>query len=90
MVGGDGVEGGFFHFCDGDGDFHADGASGFIEALEVLGEAEDAAVVDADALENTVAIEEAMIEHGDFGVFLAEQLSVEVDFHSGWRGSGWS
>ena len=82
VVCGDGVEGGFFHFLDGNGDFHADGAGGLIKALQVGCEAEDAAMIDADAFEDSVSIEQAVIEHGDFGVFFVEQLAVDVDFHS--------
>ena len=40
----------------------------------------DAAVVKADALKDAVAIKQAVIEHGNFGVGLIDELAVEVDF----------
>ena len=82
VVSGNGFEGGLFHFLDWDGNLHANGAGGLIEALYVGGETEDATVIDANAFEDAVSIEQAVIEHGDFGVFFVEQLAVDVDFHS--------
>jgi hypothetical protein len=42
--------------------------------------AKDAAVVKANAFENAVAIEQAMIENGNFSVGLVEKFAVDVDF----------
>ena len=42
-------------------------------------QAEDFAVVDADALEDAVAVEEAVIVDADLGVGLVEELAVDVD-----------
>ena len=46
----------------------------------MLLEQEDAAVVKPDALEDAVAIEQAVIEHGNLGVGLIDELAVEIDF----------
>ena len=56
VVGGNGFEGGLFHFLDWDGNLHANGAGGLIEALYVCGETEDATVIDANAFEDAVSI----------------------------------
>jgi hypothetical protein len=45
----------------------------------VLAEAEDLAVVDADALEDAVAVEQPVVVDADLGVGLVEQLAVDVD-----------
>ncbi len=57
-------------------------ARALVEAIDVLAEAEHLAAVDADALENAVAVEQAVIEHADFGVGLVEQFAVDPDLGS--------
>jgi hypothetical protein len=44
-------------------------------------EAEDVTFVEADAFEDTVAIEEAMVKDGHFGVRLRVKLTINVNFH---------
>ena len=43
-------------------------------------EQENAAVVKADAFKDAVAVEQAVIEHGNLGVRLIDELAVEIDF----------
>jgi hypothetical protein len=47
----------------------------------VLVEAEDTALVEADALEDTVSVEETVVKDRDFGFGLRIKLSVDIDFH---------
>jgi hypothetical protein len=67
----------------GPGHLEAEGFGRHLEALEVLVEAEDAALVEADALEDAVTIEETMVEDRDLGLGLGVELTVDVDFHGG-------
>ena len=48
-------------------------------------EAEDLAGVDADALEDAVAVEQAVVVDADLGVGLVEELAVDVDLWGSWR-----
>ena len=59
---------------------------GVVEAVEVLGEAENLAAVDPDPLEDAIAVEEAMIVHRDGGRLAVVPLAVEPD--GGHTGSG--
>ncbi len=45
-------------------------------------ETEDVALVQADPLEDPVAIKQPVIEHGDFRVGFVHKLSVQVDLHT--------
>ena len=58
-----------------------------IEPIEVLGEPEDAPVVDTNPLEHAVAVQQAVVEHRHPGVRLVAVLAVDPDegWH-GWRG----
>ena len=47
----------------------------------MLPQLEDAVVVHADALEDTVAIEQTVVEDADGGVGFVAQLTVDVDLH---------
>jgi hypothetical protein len=40
-------------------------------------------LVEADAFEDAVTIEETMVEDGDLGLGLGIELTVDVDFHNG-------
>ncbi len=53
------------HFLTGDSDIEEDLVGTVIEAIHVLFELEDLAIVDTDAFEDPVAIEESMIEYRD-------------------------
>src|SRR2546430_8164405 len=55
---------------------------GIEQTVDVLLELEDAPVVSANPLKNAVAIEQPVIEHGNFGVLLVAILAVNVDFHA--------
>jgi hypothetical protein len=44
-------------------------------------EAEDAAGIEPDSLEDAVTIEEAVVEDRDGGLFFGDEFAVEVDFH---------
>ncbi len=46
---------------------------------------EDFAAVNADALENAVAVEQAVIVHADLGVFLVVEFAVDPDFEGHWE-----
>src|SRR5207249_10859565 len=47
--------------------------------VDVLAEAENLALVDANPLEDPVAVEKPMIVDADFGVRFVEELAVDVD-----------
>jgi hypothetical protein len=64
------------------GDFQQDRFGGGKEAVDMFAETEDATVVSPDALENTIAVEQAVIEHADLRVLLVAVFTVDVDFHS--------
>ena len=53
-------------------------------------EAEDLAAVAADALEDAVAVEQAVVVDADLGVFLLVQFAVDVNFqaHGDIKGEG--
>src|SRR5207253_2798706 len=55
---------------------------GIEQTVDVLLELEDAPVVSPNPLKNAVAIEQPVIEHGNFGVLLVTILAVNVDFHA--------
>ncbi len=64
------------------------------KALDVFGQFEDAAVVGANALENAVAVKQAVVEHRNFGVLLVERICRQYKFSSlhwpapyGWSGA---
>jgi hypothetical protein len=66
----------------GQGDGEEEGFSGAEEAVDMLLEFKDAAIIGADALEDTVAIEQSVVEDADFGVLFVVVLAVDVDFHA--------
>ena len=45
----------------------------------MIGQQEDVASVDADALEDTVSVEQAVVENADGGLVGGDQRSVDVD-----------
>jgi hypothetical protein len=53
------------------------------EPVDVLLEPEDAALVEADALEDAVAVQESVIEDGDLCVCLVVEGAVDVDLEHG-------
>ena len=55
---------------------------GIKQPVNVLLELEDAAVVDADAFKNAVAVKQAVVKHGHLGVALVEIFAVNIDFHA--------
>src|SRR5207302_9645819 len=59
--------------------FEPKGAGAVVQPLDVLAEPKDLAAVDADALEDAVAVEEAVVVDADLGVGLVEKLAVDVD-----------
>src|SRR4029450_9624058 len=58
-----------------------DGGRGIVEAVEVGVEAEDAPVVDPDALEDPVAVEQPVVEDRHRRLLARPQLTVNVDQH---------
>ena len=54
-----------------------------VQAAEVLGETEHAAVVHPDALEHAVAVQQAVVEHRDFGARAVVVRPVDPD--DGWH-----
>jgi len=47
----------------------------------MLLEAEDSPALEADALEHSVSVKQAVVEDRDGGLLFGNQFSVEVDFH---------
>src|SRR6185436_4876677 len=56
-----------------------DGVGRVVQALEVLGEAEDPSAVDPNAFEHTVAVEETMVVDRDGGGLAIVPLAIEPD-----------
>ena len=50
-----------------------------VEAVDVLLAEEDAAMVDADAFEHAVAVEETVVEDGDLRLGFRVELAVDKD-----------
>jgi hypothetical protein len=67
------------HLFRSDRNCQADGFCRFVQAHDVGFEPEDLAVVGANALEDTVAVEESMVEDGDLRVRLGIERAVDVD-----------
>ena len=67
------------HLLPRHGDFQADAAGAVVKPLHMLGEAEDLALIDPDALEDAVAVEQAVVVDADLGVRLVVDLAVDVD-----------
>ena len=51
----------------------------FVQPRDVLFQPKDLAAVGAQAFEHAVAIQQAVVEHADLGVFLRNKLTVDVD-----------
>ena len=64
----------FGHLLPRQRDFELDGLRAVVEPVDVLVEAKDLAVVDADAFEDAVAVEQAVVVDADLGVGLVESL----------------
>ncbi len=79
VIGVDGLFHGVGEFWSGVGDGEADGGGGFVEAVEVGVFFEDASVVLADAFEDAISVEEAVVVDGDFGLMFGDELSVDPD-----------
>src|SRR5439155_217106 len=62
-------------------DRQQDGLGRVKQPVNVLFEFEDAAVVSANAFKYAVAVQQAVIEHGNLGVLLSVIFPVNVDFH---------
>jgi len=62
VIGPAGGEDGLGHLLRGNGYVEEDAAGGVVESADMFLEAEDAAVVEADAFEDAVAVEETVIE----------------------------
>src|SRR5439155_22529533 len=67
------------HFFTADRDFEGDRAGTIVKAVAVLFPFEDAAVIDADAFKNAVAVEQAVIVYADFGLGFVVELAVNPD-----------
>src|SRR5262249_22608752 len=67
------------HLLPAHGDFEPDAAGAVVKAIDVLLQAEDLAGVDADALEDAVAVEQAVVVDADLGVGLVVELAVDPD-----------
>src|SRR5262249_26626805 len=61
------------------GDLQVEVFGALVEAFDVLVKAEDLAGVDTDALENAVAVEQAVVVDRDGGAGLVDELAVDVD-----------
>ena len=80
VVGFDGAEDRLDHLLLCNGDFQLDGPGGLVEPLDVFLEPEHLAAVDADTLEDAVAVKQAVVVDTDLGVGLVEEFAVDVDF----------
>ena len=78
----DGFDGGFHHFRPRHRDFQQNGLGGIKEPVNVFLQFEHPAVVSADALEHAITVKQAVVEHGDFCVALAEIFAINKDFHA--------
>ena len=67
-------------------DIQQDRFGGEKQAIDVLFEFEDAAVIGANPLKNPVAVQQPVIEHGDLRLLFVDKLSVDIDFHAVHRG----
>ena len=69
------------HFLRRHRDGQQDGLGRTKEPVNVFGQFEHAPVVGADALENSVAIKQSVVQHRNPGVFLVVVFSVNVNLH---------
>ena len=67
------------HFLAFHRDLEMDSQGRFVEAVDVLLEAEDPPGISANALEDAVAVEQAVIEDADLGVRFVEELAADID-----------
>src|SRR5690606_29638704 len=67
------------HLLPGDVDLEADAGGGLPEAVHVLAELEDLAVVDSDALEDAVSVEQTVVVDAHRGLALGNQASINPD-----------
>ena len=82
VVGLDRAGDGLGHLLAAERDFQLDVPGALVEPVDVLAEAEDLAVVNADAFEDAVAVEQAVIVDADLGVGFVVELAVDVDLGS--------
>src|SRR5207302_3787673 len=68
------------------GDFQPDRAGAVVEPVDVLFEAKDFAVVDANPLEHAIPVEQSVVVDADFRLGLVEEFAVDPD--AGRRGHG--
>ena len=47
----------------------------------MLLEPENIAAVEPDALENAVAVQQAVVEHGHLGLGLVDEFAIEINLH---------
>jgi hypothetical protein len=80
-VGPAGADHGAGHGLATEGNGEVYGLGGAVQPVQVLLQHEDAAAVGADALEDAVAVEQAVIEHRDPRIARGHQPAVHVDFH---------
>ena len=59
-----------------------DGLRTRLETVEVAGKFENAAVVDADALEDAVSVEKPMVVDRDHCVLLINEMTIEPNLHA--------
>ena len=64
-------------------DRQTNGTCGFVETLDVFFEFEDAAIVNADTLKDTVALGQDVLESGDLRVLDAVDWGGDVNLHLG-------
>jgi hypothetical protein len=77
------VENGLRRLLAAEGNFQCDVAGTFVKTLNVLAQTEGFAAVNANALEDAVAVKQAVIEDAHFGVRFVEQFSVDPDLAHG-------
>ena len=71
------------------GNRQANGLGRIKKPVNVFFQPEHPPLIKSDAFKNPVAVKQAVIEHGDLGVFLVIELSVQINFHDAlFRSSG--
>ena len=68
-----------FHFLARDGDLEVDLVGAFVEAIKVLLALEDLALVNPDAFEDAVAVEQAVVVDADHRLALGDHAAVDPD-----------
>src|SRR5690606_10066724 len=88
-VSANGLRGGFRQLLGSHGNLQQDRLCRIIDAIHVLLHAEDVPLIAANALEDSIAVKQAMIKDADLRVFLGVKVSINVNLEGhDWVSSG--